>query len=587
MRPTFYFYRFNFDSSNTDRYVFVNKWLLHMYQYSEQDRSSLRARGEIFQRQLARHLEGKVSDEDFRPIRLQQGLYIQRHAPMLRIAIPYGMVSAKQLRALADVAHRYDKDYCHITTRQNVQFNWLALNDISTVLTRLAKADLHSIQTSGNCIRNITSDPFAGVVDDEVIDPRPYCELIRQWSLGHPEFAFLPRKFKISITGSKKDRAIIQAHDIGLRLVFNAQNEIGFQVLVGGGLGRTPVIGTVISLFVPEADILDYLTSILRVYNQYGRRDNKYKARIKILVKAIGIDHFRAQVEQELNSVQQYSKPITPDQIESYAVHFKQPEYDVISEHKIKQFSADLKHKTIGFKNWYQRNTQAHKVPGYRSVTVSLKDHSNAPGDIKNHQLQVVADLCEAYSFGVARTTHEQNMVLADVRIDQLDGLWQHLNKLNLASPNIGTINDMICCPGLDFCSLANTQSIPVAQAIQNVFSDMDYVFDIGDLTLNISGCMNACAHHHLANIGILGVDKKGQQFFQISLGGQKGNNTAIGKILGPAFKASEVPEVIEKIIQLYLYRRGDIEVENESFIDTISRVGIQYFKEGVYDAAH
>jgi len=560
-----------------------------MYQYNERDRSSLSARRGIFQRQLERHLDGKVSDEDFRPVRLQQGLYIQRHAPMLRIAIPYGMVSAIQLRALADVARRYDKDYCHITTRQNIQFNWLALNDIPQVLTRLAKADLHSIQTSGNCIRNITSDPFAGVVEDEVIDPRPYCELIRQWSLGHPEFAFLPRKFKISMTGSKEDRAIIQAHDIGLRLVFNAQNEIGFQVLVGGGLGRTPVIGSVLSLFIPEAEILDYLTSILRVYNQYGRRDNKYKARIKILVKAIGIDQFRAHIQKELHEVQQYSKPLTPDQVESYAVHFKQPDYDFIGEHKLTQLNSSLQHKSDDFTKWYQRNTHAHKVPGYRSVTVSLKDHSNAPGDIKSHQLDAIAELCETYSFGVARTTHEQNIILADVRVDQLDVLWHHLDTLNLASPNIGTINDMICCPGLDFCSLANTQSIPVSKAIQTVFSDMDYVFDIGDLTLNISGCMNACAHHHLANIGILGVDKKGQQFFQISLGGQKGNDSTIGKILGPAFKASEVPEVIERIIQLYLHCREDAEAknDNESFIDTISRVGIKYFKEGVYGHAH
>ena len=463
------------------------------------------------------------------------------------------------------------------------------LNDIPSVLTRLAKADLHSIQTSGNCIRNITSDPFAGVVEDEVIDPRPYCELIRQWSLGHPEFAFLPRKFKISITGSKLDRAITQAHDIGLRLVVNANKQVGFQVIVGGGLGRTPVIGSVLSLFIPELKILDYLTAILRVYNQYGRRDNKYKARIKILVKAIGIDHFKCKVEKELANVQQHSRPVTPEQIESYVEHFKQPEYDLISARKMSQLSSDLQHKPPRFKRWYQRNTQQHKVNGYRSVTVSLKDHSNAPGDLTSRQLLSIADLCEKYSFGEVRTTHEQNIVLADVRVDQLDGLWFELEALNLASPNIGTINDMICCPGLDFCSLANTQSIPVAKAIQTEFSNMDYVFDIGDITLNISGCMNACAHHHLANIGILGVDKKGQQFFQISLGGQKGNNTSIGKILGPAFKASEIPKVIKKIIEIYLCRREDIEAGNgnETFIETLNRVGIQFFKEGVYGVAN
>ena len=460
-----------------------------MYQYNELDRSNLSARRTIFQRQLARHLEGKVSEEAFRPIRLQQGLYLQRHAPMLRIAIPYGMVSAKQLRALAEVAYQYDKDYCHITTRQNVQFNWLPLQQISKVLSVLAKADLHSIQTSGNCIRNITSDPFAGISKDEVVDARPYCELIRQWSMGHPEFAFLPRKFKISITGAKEDRAIIQAHDIGLRLVKNAQQEIGFQVLVGGGLGRTPVIGTTLSLFVAEAEILNYLTAILRVYNQYGRRDNKYKARLKILVNALGIDHFRTKVQQTLEADKHTCQPLTELKMAAYQAHFKKPNYQALSQAQLRNTSSAVSFSNEAFSRWYQRNTHAHKIQGYRAVTISLKGHSAAPGDIKSKQLQVIADLSEIYSFGVARTTHEQNILLADVRIDQLNALWQQLEVHNLASPNIGTINDIICCPGLDFCSLANTQSIPLANAVQAIFSDIDQQirpFDVSSVSDNM-----------------------------------------------------------------------------------------------------
>lgn len=554
-----------------------------MYQYNEHDRANLITRRLIFKTQFERFLAGKISEDDFRPIRLQQGLYIQTYAPMLRVAIPYGMVSANQLRVLAAICDQFDKGYCHVTTRQNIQFNWIGLEQIPEVLDILAGADLHSIQTSGNCIRNITSDPFAGIAEDEVIDPRPYCELIRQWSLGHPEFAFLPRKFKIAITGSKQDRAIIMAHDIGLRLVRNGKGETGFQIIVGGGLGRTPVIGEQLAMFVPHLEILNYLTAILRVYNQYGRRDNKYKARIKILVKAIGIDQFTDKVFQELRSSADIKHPLTAEKISAYAAYFEPPDYASFvlagSFDPERYFPNKNKH----FYYWLSQNTHSHKVPGYRSVTLSLKDSEHAPGDISSEKLRCIAEICEHFSFGVVRTAHEQNIVLPDVRIDKLFQLWLILDSAKLATPNIGTINDIICCPGLDYCSLANAQSIPIANQVQQVFSDIDYVFDIGSITLNISGCMNACAHHHLANIGILGVDKKGQQFFQISLGGRKGNGSEIGKIIGPAFEANQVQGAIQKIISCYLDNR----VPGELFIHTFDRIGMTPFKEVVYGHTH
>lgn len=554
-----------------------------MYLYTEHDRQDLEARRLIFQRQLSRHLEGKIPDEEFRPIRLQQGLYLQRHAPMLRVAVPYGMISSQQLRTLARIAREFDRGYCHITTRQNVQFNWIAMPDIARVLELLAEADMHSIQTSGNCIRNITSDAFAGIANDEEIDPRPYCELIRQWSLGHPEFAYLPRKFKIAITGSKQDRAMIQAHDIGLRLQQHPKKGVGFQVIVGGGLGRTPVIGSTLAMFIPERDILDYLTAILRVYNLHGRRDNKYKARIKILVKAIGIDQFQQQVTQTWQQIRQQGSRLDPLRIKTLATHFSKPGYVPGDTEAAAQHLANLKERDPDFNKWLTRNTHAHKVPGYRSVTLSLKSPGNAPGDISSTQLNAIAQLADRYSFGTARTTHEQNLVLADVLVDDLFSLWQSLVQLSLAAPTIGTLQDIICCPGLDYCSLANTTSIPLAKAIQNEFDNLDFVYDIGALTFNISGCMNACAHHHLANIGVLGVDKKGAPFFQISLGGQKGNDSSIGKILGPAFAESDIPHAVRIILQTYLTQRE----ADEAFIDTFSRIGIQPFKENVYARVH
>lgn len=554
-----------------------------MYHYNEQDRADLQARRQVFQHQLQRYLDGKISDEEFRPIRLRQGLYVQRHAPMLRVAVPYGMLSSPQLRALAQIALQFDKGFCHISTRQNVQFNWIAMDNIAKALDTLAEVDMHSVQTSGDCIRNITSDAFAGVAQDELIDPRPYCELIRQWSIGHPEFAYLPRKFKIAITGAKHDRAMLQAHDIGLRVRHHSKQANGFEVFVGGGLGRTPVIGSTLSLFVPEREILAYLTAIIRVYNLHGRRDNKYKARIKILVKSIGIQAFKKQVDEEFKRTQEEVPCLSPSRIDSIATHFSPPPYEQLDSSYAGLFLMTLERQNPSFSRWLKQNTHPHKIGGYRSVTLSLKSPNDAPGDVSTNQLLAIASLADHYSFGVVRSTHEQNLVLADVMETNLYALWKHLIQQDLAAPTIGTIHDIICCPGLDYCSLANTQSLPLAKAIQTRFDNLDYVYDIGDLSFNISGCMNACAHHHLANIGILGVVKKGAPYFQITLGGKKGNESTLGKILGPSVAENDVPNAIEKIIQSYLsQRQGD-----EPFIDTYLRVGIKPFKEAVYGDAN
>lgn len=553
-----------------------------MYNYNEHDRADLLARRHIFQHQLQRHLAGKISDEEFRPIRLRQGLYLQRHAPMLRIAVPYGMLSSLQLRALAHIAEQFDRGFCHISTRQNVQFNWISMDDIAEVLEILAGVDMHSVQTSGDCIRNVTSDAFAGVAKDELIDPRPYCELIRQWSMGHPEFAYLPRKFKIAVTGAKLDRAMLQAHDIGLRLKHDAQRGTGFEVIVGGGLGRTPVIGSTLSLFEPEREILAYLTAVLRVYNQHGRRDNKYKARIKILVKSLGIQAFRQQVNESFQRTRNEIPTLDPAQLSAIARRFSTPCYEAFDHHASERIIGGLLEQDSGFKHWFERNTHDHKVAGYRSVTLSLKSPKKAPGDISSTQLLAIAKLADRYSFGVTRSTHDQNLVLTDVKVTDLNVLWKRLVQLDLAAPTVGTIHDIICCPGLDYCSLANTQSIPLAKAIQNRFERLDYVYDIGELSFNISGCMNACAHHHLANIGILGVVKKGAAYFQITIGGKKGNDSAIGKILGPSVAEADVPDAIEKIIQQYLTLR----LQGERFIDAFARVGLMPFKEAVYGHA-
>lgn len=554
-----------------------------MYVYDEIDQRIVNERVEQYRDQTRRYLAGEISDAQFLPIRLQNGLYVQRLAPMLRIAIPYGMLSSRQLRKLAQISRDFDKGYGHISTRQNMQLNWPLLEDVPDILAELASVQMHAIQTSGNCIRNTTTDQFAGVAVDEREDPRPWCEIIRQWSTFHPEFAFLPRKFKIAVCASETDRAAIHAHDIGLELVPNAAGELGFRVLAGGGLGRTPVIGSEICAWLEKKHLLTYLESILRVYNQLGRRDNKYKARIKILVKAMGAEAFRERVEQEWSAIKDGPATLTDAEIERARSYFTEPEYKdlpALAE------SAELQRalaENNAFARWYQRNTFEHRVSGYRIVTLSLKATGYAPGDVSDTQMEAIADLADHYAFGEVRTTHEQNMVLADVEGNELLGLWQQLTALGLATPNIGYLTDLICCPGGDYCSLANAKSIPVAEAIQERFEDLDYLYDLGPIDLNISGCMNACGHHHIGHIGILGVDKKGQEFYQVSLGGHQGKDASVGKILGPSFEQDAMPEVIDKILATYL----DLRTEEEHFLDTYRRVGMDPFKERVYAEAH
>ncbi|WP_331345517.1 nitrite/sulfite reductase [Cellvibrio sp. UBA7661] len=554
-----------------------------MYIYDEYDNSILRQRIAQFRGQTERFLAGELPPEQFLPLRLQNGLYIQRLAPMLRINVPYGMVNSKQLRKLAHIARHYDKGYCHVSTRQNIQYNWPDLTEVPDILSELADVGMHGTQSSGNCIRNTTSDQFAGVAPDEIIDPRPYCEIIRQWSSFHPEFAFLPRKFKIAVSGSKQDRAAVQVHDIGLQLVLNDKGEVGFKVYVGGGLGRTPVIGVAIRDYLPEADLLSYLEAILRVYNLYGRRDNKYKARIKILVRALTPEVFAQKVENEWQHVKDGNNKLTQAEIERAKSFFTAPAYETI-DNAAAQATVDAQAAdSIAFSKWLQRNVREHKIPGYAAVTLSLKPTGVAPGDITDSQLEVIADLADRFSFGEARTTHEQNIVLADVKKTELFALWQACKAAGFATPNIGTITDIICCPGGDFCSLANAKSIPIAEAIQRQFDDLDYVYDLGDIDLNISGCMNACGHHHVGHIGILGVDKSGKEFYQVQLGGNASNDASLGDVLGPSFGADDMPTVIQKIVDVYVANRTD----EELFIDTYRRIGAAPFKEKVYAKAN
>ncbi|MDR2306596.1 MAG: nitrite/sulfite reductase [Paucimonas sp.] len=550
-----------------------------MYVYDEYDQRIIEDRVKQFRDQTRRYLAGELSEEEFRPLRLQNGLYIQRFAPMLRVAVPYGQLNARQVRMLAKIARDYDKGYAHISTRQNVQYNWPALEDIPEILAELATVQMHAIQTSGNCLRNVTTDQFAGVAADELVDPRPWCEIVRQWTTFHPEFAYLPRKFKIAVNGSSDDRAAIEVHDIGLEPVRNAAGELGFRVLVGGGLGRTPVIGSFINEFLPWQDLLSYLDAILRVYNRYGRRDNKYKARIKILVKALTPEVFAEKVEAEMAHLRGGSTTLTEAELQRVARHFVDPEYLALDA--VDYSALDAEHP--GFARWRSRNTRAHKKPGYVAVTLSLKPTGVAPGDLTDKQLDAVADLAERYSFGYLRTSHEQNIILADVEQRQLHALWLELREQGFATPNIGLLTDIICCPGGDFCSLANAKSIPIAESIQRRFDDLDYLFDIGELDLNISGCMNACGHHHVGHIGILGVDKKGEEFYQVSLGGNAARDASLGKILGPSFAQDDMADVIEKLISVYVERR----TEDERFIDTYQRIGIDPFKERVYAANH
>lgn len=554
-----------------------------MYIYDEYDNSILRQRIAQFRGQTERFLAGELPPEQFLPLRLQNGLYVQRLAPMLRINVPYGMINSTQIRKLAHIARFYDKGYCHVSTRQNIQYNWPDLTEVPDILSELADVGMHGTQSSGNCIRNTTSDQFAGVAPDEIIDPRPYCEIIRQWSSFHPEFAFLPRKFKIAVTGSTQDRAAVQVHDIGLEVVFNDKGEVGFKVFVGGGLGRTPVIGVAIRNFLPEENLLSYLEAILRVYNLYGRRDNKYKARIKILVRALTPEVFAQKVEDEWQHLKDGSNKLTREEIERAKGFFTAPAYETI-DNAVAQASVDAQATdSVAFSKWLQRNVREHKTPGYAAVTLSLKPTGVAPGDITDSQLEIIADLADEFSFSEARTTHEQNIVLADVKKTELFNLWQKAKAAGFATPNIGTITDIICCPGGDFCSLANAKSIPIAEAIQRQFEDLDYVYDLGDIDLNISGCMNACGHHHVGHIGILGVDKAGKEFYQVQLGGSASNDASLGDVLGPSFSADDMPTVIQKLVDVYLVNR----TQEELFIDTYRRIGAAPFKEKVYAKAN
>ncbi|OCY18143.1 nitrite/sulfite reductase [Acinetobacter pittii] len=546
-----------------------------MYLYTDFDQQLVNERVAQFRDQTERYLAGKLSEDEYRPLRLQNGLYVQRYAPMLRIAVPYGLMNSKQLRKVAEVSTAYDRGYAHVSTRQNIQLNWPALEDVPDILAELATVQMHAIQTSGNCIRNTTTDQYAGVVAGEIADPRPTCELIRQWSTFHPEFAFLPRKFKIAVSAlEEKDRAATAFHDIGVYIVRNEASEIGYKIMAGGGLGRTPIIGSVIREFLPREDLIAYLEAVLRVYNLHGRRDNKYKARIKILVKALTPEVFAQKVEAEFEHTREALK-IQPEILKKLDEEFTPFAYkDLADEDFTALFAEHPK-----FKQWFNINTHAHKVKGYRIVTISLKRAGIAPGDMTTEEMNFIADLADKYTFGELRTTHEQNIALADVPQKDLFDVWQALEQQNMALAHIGFITDIISCPGGDFCSLANAKSIPIAEAITRRFDDLDKVYDLGHLDLNISGCMNACGHHHVGNIGILGVDKKGAEFYQITLGGNSDHDASIGDILGPSFAADAVPDVIEEVLNTYL----DLRTEGERFVDTYRRVGIQPFKERAY----
>jgi len=551
-----------------------------MYRYDQYDQTIVNERVAQFRDQVRRFLAGELSEDEFRPLRLQNGLYLQRHAPMLRVAIPYGLLSSKQMRMLAYIARTYDRGYGHFSTRQNIQYNWPKVEDVPDILEHLASVEMHAIQTSGNCIRNITSDQYAGVAVDEIIDPRPYAEILRQWSTFHPEFAYLPRKFKIAINGAEEDRAVTQAHDIGLDVLRNEAGEIGFRVMVGGGLGRTPVIGSVIREFLPWQHAMTYLDAILRVYNQYGRRDNIYRARIKILVRTLGSEVFAQQVEEEWAQLKDGPGTLTVEELQRVAQHFTAPAYETLPP---TDAALDtLKQQNKAFAAWHRRNVKPHKMPGYNAVVLSLKKSGVPPGDATAEQMDVVAELAERFSFGEVRVTHEQNLVLADVRHADLAEVWDIAKTHGMATPNIGLLTDIICCPGGDFCALANAKSIPIAQAITERFEDLDHLHDIGDIELNISGCINACGHHHIGNIGILGVDKEGTEWYQVVLGGAQGNQTTLGKIIGPSFAADQMPDVIEQLIEVYLREREG----SERFIDTLRRVGIEPFRDQVYGTA-
>ncbi len=557
-----------------------------MYLYDEIDQRIVDDRVRQFRDQTRRFLAGELSEDQFRPLRLQNGLYIQRHAPMLRVAIPYGVLSSRQLRKLAHVARTYDRGYGHFSTRQNIQFNWPRLEQAPDILAELAEVQMHAIQTSGNCIRNITTDHFAGVAPDEIVDSFVWCEVVRQWSTLHPEFAYLPRKFKIAITGAAQDRAATFVHDIGLHAVRDDAGEIGFRVIVGGGLGRTPVVGHVIREFLPWRHLLTYLEAILRVYNRHGRRDNKYKARIKILVRDRTPGGFRDEVEAEWAHLAGGPMTLTDAEVARIESRFTRPRYEALPASE-PAFDAALA-RDKAFVSWVRRNVHPHKVPGYAAVTISLKRTGTPPGDATAAQMDAIAGIADRYSFGEVRVSHEQNLILADVCRRDLEAVWWALRPLGLATPNIGLLTNIIACPGGDFCSLANAKSLPVAAAIQARFDDLDFLHDIGELDLNISGCINSCGHHHVGHIGILGVDKGGEEWYQVTLGGKQGpthpardgGQAAIGRVIGPSFARADVPDVIGRLLECYIdHRDGDA----ERFVDTVGRIGLEPFKAYVY----
>jgi len=548
-----------------------------MYQYNDKDQTLIDERVTEFRDQTQRFLKGEMADDKYRSLRLMNGVYIQTHAPLLRIAGPYGLLSSKQIRKLASIARDYDKGFCHFTTRQNIQFNWPALERIPDILEELASVQMHAIQTSGNCLRNTTSDQLAGVAPDELEDPRPYCEIIRQWTILHPEFAYLPRKFKIAVSGATLDRAATQFHDIGLHLVKNEQGVVGFKVFVGGGLGRTPVIGQVIKPFLEKKDLLSYLEAILRIYNLNGRRDNKYRARIKILVRESGIDTIRSKVEAEWQLIKDKLE-LSAERITAMQAQFAPPAYLKNADNDTRY--AEQLANNAAFTTWVKHNTKDHKIAGYRIVYISLKSPDSPPGDCTESQLDAIADLSDQYSFGMVRTTHRQNLVLADVQQSELFALWQKLDLLQLATPNIGTATDIICCPGLDYCGLALAGSIGIAKEINEALDSIDYVHDLGDININISGCMNGCAHQSVGHIGILGLDKKGEEWYQVTLGGSSDNNAAIGDRLGPSVSKADITPTITKILEAYIEQRLN---EEETFLATYRRVGMDPFKEKAY----
>ncbi|MEM7543841.1 MAG: nitrite/sulfite reductase [Pseudomonadota bacterium] len=550
-----------------------------MYQYNDVDQQLVNERVAQFRDQTERYLSGQLTEDEYRPLRLMNGLYIQTHAPMLRVAIPYGTLSSAQLRKLAEIAWRYDRGYGHFSTRQNIQFNWPKLHEVPEILAELATVQMHAIQTSGNCVRNVTTDHLAGVAVDEIADPRPYCELLRQWSTFHPEFSYLPRKFKIAVSGARADRAAVAFHDIGLRIVSQNQGALGLQVLVGGGQGRTPRVGQVLEPFIDDRDLLSYTEAILRVYNRFGRRDNKYKARIKILVGDLGVDRFRELVREEWKRNRNSELRLTDHQLDAMKAHFKAPAYRSVARSVMLDAWRAMDPE---FNRWYDRNTVAHRQPGYRVVIISLKAAHQAPGDASAKQMELIADLADRYGFSEIRVTHGQNLVLPDVLEGDLREIWRALVAEELATPNIGLLTDVICCPGKDFCHLANARSIPLARDIAERFDNLDYLHDIGDIDIKMSGCMNACGHHHVGQIGILGVEKSGKEFYQITIGGEAGNDAMLGSRLGPAIEYDRLVDAIESLVGCYLrHRDGD-----ESFRLTFKRIGLEPFREAVYSHA-